>query len=202
MLRRRAMRPFEGGNRLIEAPAREIHLPQHDVRRKVVLVELDRPQPFLDRAVVLARAGQMIGPFRAPHGVQRIVLDGAFHFCGRLVEAAQRAQINSGVGPPRVGRHGRGPQRVPEAFRCLVPVVVVRSRDGAEQDMRLRIRWIESQRAVRFSADRRSQVAQQLAAEPLEEIAQAQHHVRVRIGRVQFDGLIEPSFGDAPTNRA
>ena len=160
MLRRRAMRPFERGNRLLEAPAREIRLPQHEVRRKVAFIELDGFQPFFDRAVVLAGVGQMIGPLRAPHGVQRIVLDGAFHFCCRLLEAAKRAEVNRGVGPPRVGRHVRGPHGVPEAFRRLVPVVVVRGRDGAKQEMRLRIRRIERQRALRFGADRRSQVAQ------------------------------------------
>ena len=45
MLRRRAMRSFEGGKRLLEAAGCEIRLPEGQVRREVVLVEVNAFSP-------------------------------------------------------------------------------------------------------------------------------------------------------------
>jgi hypothetical protein len=36
------MRSFEGGNRLLEVPDRDIRVPQDGVRRELALVEVDR----------------------------------------------------------------------------------------------------------------------------------------------------------------
>ena len=98
----------------------------------------------------------------------------------------------------RIARRERELEVLPPRF----PVVVVRDRDGAEQEVRREIGGVQCERFVRLGADRARGLAQRLPANhAIGEIAQAETRVRIGVTGVEGNRFLVVGFRLEPGTR-